>query len=91
MLPDIETASALPPLTASCVMRVGDTALLADHRPVMAADTLAAAVNAIEELDETAKPYRLRRGLIPRLLFPAQVAELGLAFGGLPEPHAHGS
>ncbi len=64
--------------------------LLANHGPVMAGDTLAAAVNAIEELEETAKLYLLLRGLNPRLLSPAQVAELGRAFGGPPGP-AHGA
>lgn len=63
--------------------------LLANHGPVMAGDTLAAAVNAIEELEETAKLYLLLRGLNPRLLSPGQVAELGRAFGGPPE-HRHG-
>ncbi len=64
--------------------------LLANHGPVMAGDTLVAAVNAIEELEETAKLYLLLRGLNPRLLSPAQVAELGRAFGGPPGP-AHGA
>ena len=63
--------------------------LLANHGPVMAGETLTAAVNAIEELEETAKLYMLLRGLNPRLLSPAQVAELGQAFGSPPEPHAH--
>ena len=63
--------------------------LLANHGPVMAGDTLTAAVNAIEELEETAKLYMLLRGLNPRLLSPAQVAELGRAFGAPPGPHAH--
>ena len=39
--------------------------LLANHGPVMAGDTLAAAVNAIEELEETAKLYLLLRGPQP--------------------------
>jgi ribulose-5-phosphate 4-epimerase/fuculose-1-phosphate aldolase len=63
--------------------------LLANHGPVMAGDTLTNAVNAIEELEETAKLYLLLRGLNPRLLSPAQVAELGRVFGKPPEPH-HG-
>lgn len=33
MLPEIEPASVLPPLTAYYVMRVGDTALVPYHRP----------------------------------------------------------
>ncbi len=65
--------------------------LLANHGPVMAGDTLTAAVNAIEELEETAKLYLLLRGLNPRLLSPDQVAELGRAFGRPPESHDHGA
>ena len=63
--------------------------LLANHGPVMAGDTLTAAVNAIEELEETAKLYLLLRGLDPRILSPEQVAELGRAFRAPPEPHDH--
>ena len=44
---------------------------------------------AIEELEETAKLYLLLRGLNPRFLTPAQVADLTKTFGlGLPE-HRH--
>lgn len=115
MLPEVDPASVLPPLTAYYVMRVGDTALvpyhrpgdpavadairglagryaavlLANHGPVVAGDTLTGAVNAIEELEETAKLYLLLRGLNPRLLSPAQVAELGRVFNAPPEPHRH--
>jgi ribulose-5-phosphate 4-epimerase/fuculose-1-phosphate aldolase len=107
MLPEIDAASVLPPLTPYYVMRVGDTALLpyhrpgdpavadairglagrhasvllANHGPVVAGQSLAAAVNAIEELEETAKLYLLLRGLNPRLLSPQQVAELQRVFG----------
>ena len=62
--------------------------LLANHGPVMAGDTLTAAVNAIEELEETAKLYLLPRGLNPRLLSPTQVVELGRAFSNPPELYA---
>ena len=50
--------------------------LLANHGPVVSGDTLEAAVFAIEELEETAKLYLLLRGLNPRYLTPAQVADL---------------
>ena len=50
--------------------------LLANHGPVVAGETLEAAVFAIEELEETAKLYLLLRGLNPRFLTPAQVADL---------------
>jgi ribulose-5-phosphate 4-epimerase/fuculose-1-phosphate aldolase len=55
--------------------------LLANHGPVVAGDTLEAAVFATEELEETAKLYLLLRGLNPRYLTPAQVADLVGTFG----------
>lgn len=55
--------------------------LLANHGPVVAGDTLEAAVFATEELEETAKLYLLLRGLNPRYLTPAQVADLVQTFG----------
>jgi len=63
--------------------------LLANHGPVVAGDTLEAAVFAVEELEETAKLYLLLRGLNPRFLSPEQIAELVKTFGlTLPE-HGH--
>src|SRR5689334_23240618 len=50
--------------------------LLANHGPVVAGSSLDAAVNAIEELEETAKLYLLLRGAKTRYLTPAQVGEL---------------
>jgi 3-dehydro-4-phosphotetronate decarboxylase len=50
--------------------------LLANHGPVVAGASLAAAVDAIEELEETAKLYLLLRGAKTRFLTPAQVEEL---------------
>jgi 3-dehydro-4-phosphotetronate decarboxylase len=65
--------------------------LLANHGPVVAGDTLEAAVFAMEELEETAKLYLLLRGLNPRYLSPAQVADLVKTFGlTLPDAHEHG-
>ncbi|MDB5654126.1 MAG: aldolase [Tardiphaga sp.] len=55
--------------------------LLANHGPVVAGDSLEAAVYAIEELEETAKLYLLLRGLNPRYLSPAQVKDLSEVFG----------
>jgi ribulose-5-phosphate 4-epimerase/fuculose-1-phosphate aldolase len=55
--------------------------LLANHGPVVAGDTLEAAVYAVEELEETAKLYLLLRGLNPRFLSPAQVRDLSATFG----------
>ncbi len=65
--------------------------LLANHGPVVAGDTLEAAVFATEELEETARLYLLLRGLNPRHLSPAQVADLVQTFGlDLPVPPAPG-
>ncbi|HEV2302356.1 MAG TPA: 3-oxo-tetronate 4-phosphate decarboxylase [Stellaceae bacterium] len=50
--------------------------LLANHGPVVAGSSLAAAVDAIEELEETAKLYLLLRGAKTRYLTPEQVREL---------------
>jgi ribulose-5-phosphate 4-epimerase/fuculose-1-phosphate aldolase len=63
--------------------------LLANHGPVVAGESLEAAVFAIEELEETARLYLLLRGLNPRYLTAAQVADLSKTFGlSLPE-HGH--
>ena len=64
--------------------------LLANHGPVVAGDTLEAAVFAMEELEETAKLYLLLRGLNPRNLSPAQVADLTKVFGLMLPEHEHG-
>lgn len=50
--------------------------LLANHGPVVAGRDLEGAVNAIEELEETAKLALLTRGLSPRHLSPDHIAEL---------------
>jgi 3-dehydro-4-phosphotetronate decarboxylase len=63
--------------------------LLANHGPVVAGETLEAAVFATEELEETARLYLLLRGLNPRFLSPEQIADLVKSFGlTLPE-HGH--
>ena len=63
--------------------------LLANHGPVVAGESLEAAVFAMEELEETAKLYLLLRGLNPRYLTPGQIEDLSKAFGlGLPD-HRH--
>ncbi|MBB2792144.1 UNVERIFIED_ORG: ribulose-5-phosphate 4-epimerase/fuculose-1-phosphate aldolase [Rhizobium pisi] len=64
--------------------------LLANHGPVVAGDSLEAAVFATEELEETAKLYLLLRNLNPRFLSPEQVADLVKTFGlDLPSHHDH--
>ncbi|MGK9171161.1 aldolase [Inquilinus limosus] len=65
--------------------------LLANHGPVVAGESLEAAVYATEELEETAKLHLLLRGLNPRLLSPGQIAELKEAFKlDLPGDGDHG-
>lgn len=54
--------------------------LLANHGPVVAGSSLDAAVNAIEELEQTAKLVLLLRGQPLRLLTAEQVAELNRRF-----------
>lgn len=54
--------------------------LLANHGPVVAAQTLEAAVYAIEELEETAKLLMVTRGMKVRHLDAGQIAELERTF-----------
>jgi 3-dehydro-4-phosphotetronate decarboxylase len=54
--------------------------LLANHGPVVAGTSLDAAVDATEELEQTAKLYLLLRGEQPRILTAAQVEELRTAY-----------
>jgi ribulose-5-phosphate 4-epimerase/fuculose-1-phosphate aldolase len=66
------------------------TVLLANHGPVVAGDTLEAAVYATEELEETARLFLLLRNLNPRLLTPAQIADLTTHFNlATPNHEAH--
>lgn len=50
--------------------------LLANHGPVVAGNSLSAAVYAMEELEETAKLYLLLKGCKTRFLTAGQIAEL---------------
>jgi len=54
--------------------------LLGNHGPVVAGSSLDAAVNAIEELEQTAKLVLLLRGQPVRLLTAEQVAEINRRF-----------
>lgn len=108
LLPELDPADLLPPLTAYYVMRIGalplvpyyppgDTALadavravagkhhamlLANHGPVVAGSSLAAATDAIEELEATSRLYLLLRGERLRVLTADQVAELRRRYPG---------
>src|SRR6201996_7261834 len=63
--------------------------LLANHGPVVSGDSLEAAVFAVEELEETARLYLLLRGLNPRYLTLAQIADLVKTFGLTLPAHHH--
>jgi 3-dehydro-4-phosphotetronate decarboxylase len=63
--------------------------LLANHGPVVAGESLEAAVFAMEELEETAKLYLLLRGLNPRYLTPNQIADLSKTFRLELREHRH--
>ena len=54
--------------------------MLANHGPVVAGRDIEAACNAIEELEATARLALLTRGLSPRMLTEAQVADLVRTF-----------
>lgn len=57
-----------------------DALLLANHGPIVAGRTLKAALDAIEELEETAKLFLLLRGSEIRPLNSLEIEELGKAF-----------
>ena len=67
------------PALASAIGAVGaryNAVLLANHGPVVAGVSLEAAVNAAEELEETAKLHLLLHQHRTRFLTPEQVAAL---------------
>ncbi len=73
------------PALAEAVRKVASkhhAILLANHGPVVAGSSLSAAVNAIEELEQTARLMLLLDGRRTRLLDDAQVAELERRFPG---------
>jgi ribulose-5-phosphate 4-epimerase/fuculose-1-phosphate aldolase len=72
---DLGLAEAVRPLAGK-----HHAVLLANHGPVVAGTTLDAAVNAIEELEETAKLHLLLQGRRTRFLTAEQVEELRAAF-----------
>ncbi|MGI5453569.1 3-oxo-tetronate 4-phosphate decarboxylase [Streptomyces sp. CA-249302] len=67
--------SALEPL-AEATARTHHAVLLSNHGPVVAGTTLENAVDAIEELEETAKLHLLLQGHATRPLTPEQAAVL---------------
>ncbi len=74
------------PGDAKLAQAVGETAqshhamLLANHGPVVAGTSLSAALDAAEELEETARLFLLLQGRGTRYLTPEQVAGLRAAF-----------
>ncbi len=84
-------ATALLPYYAPGDAAVGDAirglagkyscVLLSNHGPVVAGETLEAAVFATEELEETSKLYLMLRGMNPRVLTKQEVADLVAKFG----------
>jgi len=54
--------------------------LLANHGPIVSGKSLDDAVNAIEELEETAKLFLILRGMPTQYLTPDQCTELGKRF-----------
>lgn len=65
---DPKVGDAIRRLAGKC-----NAVVLAHHGPVVAGKNLEAAVNATEELEETAKLALLTRGMCPRLLNAAQI------------------
>ncbi|MEO1264406.1 MAG: 3-oxo-tetronate 4-phosphate decarboxylase [Pseudomonadota bacterium] len=55
--------------------------LLANHGPVVSGKSLAAATDAVEELEETARLFLMLEGRPLRILTPDNVAELRTRFG----------
>jgi ribulose-5-phosphate 4-epimerase/fuculose-1-phosphate aldolase len=73
---DTRLAEAVRPLVGK-----HHAVLLANHGPVVAGTSLAAASGAIEELEETARLFLLLQGHRVRHLTPEQVDELRTRFG----------
>ena len=73
---DTRLAEAVRPLVGK-----HHAVLLANHGPVVAGTSLAAASGAIEELEETARLFLLLQGHRARHLTPEQVDELRTRFG----------
>jgi ribulose-5-phosphate 4-epimerase/fuculose-1-phosphate aldolase len=63
------------------LMRDHTAVLLANHGPVVAGDSLDAAIAATEELEATARLHLLLHDRHPRVLTPEQLAELRDVFG----------
>ena len=73
---DVSLGEAVRPLVGK-----HHAVLLANHGPVVAGTSLAAAAGAIEELEETARLFLLLQGHRVRHLTPEQVDELRTRFG----------
>ena len=69
----------LPAVIAKLAVK-NSSVLLANHGPVVSANSLEAAVNAAEELEETAKLFLILKGVEMRPLDDAQIQELKTTF-----------
>ena len=69
----------MPAVIAKLAVK-NSSVLLANHGPVVSANSLEAAVNAAEELEETAKLFLILKGVEMRPLDDAQIQELKTTF-----------
>ncbi len=82
----LKLLSYFPPGDPALAAAIGAVAakhsavLLANHGPVVAGTSLEAAMNAAEELEETAKLYLLLQGRPAKFLTPEQVRALALKY-----------
>lgn len=80
MLPYFEPGDEKLAAAVERASRESRAVLLAHHGPIVSASELDTAVNAIEELEETAKLYLLLADKSPRTLTPRQVRDLEKRF-----------
>jgi 3-dehydro-4-phosphotetronate decarboxylase len=80
MKADVRPVAKLGDAIRGCACR-HCAVLLANHGPVVSGATIDAAVNAIEELEETAKLFLLLRNTPTRPLNKQQIDELNALFG----------
>ncbi|HWI30031.1 MAG TPA: 3-oxo-tetronate 4-phosphate decarboxylase [Microbacterium sp.] len=66
---------------AEAAARSSAALMLSNHGPIVAANTLGVAMDAIEELEQTARLHLTLRGMNVRHLAPAEVADLNSRYG----------